>query len=255
MIRLLTLLLTTILCAPLTAADSISKEEVLQVARETKKKIDAIEGYQSLLVKRELVDGKDTGYQYIDAKVQTEPLQIYLKFLKPTKLAGREALYKDDNLIIRRGGTRNASMILHLDPNGALAMMDNRYPITHMNPKTLSQELMTKIENELKFEETKLEVFRQAKVFDQPGTHYRMTHTSQEEGMECYIAEVMICKKLGVPIYFRVISFHNKILEEYAFKGMIINPEFNADEFDEKNPEYRLDREARDGLKKENGQG
>ena len=139
-----------------------------------------------------------------------------------------------------------ANMVLHITPESVLAMDGNRYPITHINPRVVATELMDKIEKELAFPETKLEVYRQAKVFDQPGTHYRMTHTEQKEGMECYIAEVMICKKLGVPIYFRVISFNKRILEEYAFKGMILNPKFTIDEFDEENPEY--------GFAKEDGQ-
>jgi hypothetical protein len=246
------ILLLFFITTHLIAADPISKEEVLAVAKETKQKIESINGYQFLLVKRELVDGKDTGHQYIDVKVRTEPLAIYVKFLKPAKYAGREALYfkhpefGTDELVVRRGGTRMPNMVLHITPESPLAMDGNRYPITHMNPKVLANELMTKIEKELAFPETKLEVYRQAKVFDQPGTHYRMTHTSQEDGMECYIAEVMICKTLGVPIYFRVIDFNKHLLEEYAFKGMVLNPNFTSDEFDEGNPEY--------GFAKEDGQ-
>lgn len=246
------LLVLCLIAAPLMAAEDITKEEVLAVAKETKQKIESISGYQFRLVKRELVDGKDTGYQYLDVKVLTEPLGIYVKFLKPEKYAGREALYyKDekygtDELVVRRGGTRMANMVLHITPDSVLAMDGNRYPITHMNPKVLAKELMEKIEKELAFPETKLEVYRQAKIGGQPGTLYTMTHTVKQEGMECLRAEVMICQKLGVPIYFRVYDFQKRTLEYYAFVGMIIDPKFTDDEFDEENPEY--------GFAKQDGQ-
>ena len=220
------------------ASEPISKEEILQVAKTTKETVDTIKSCQFLLVKKELVDGKNTGYQYLNVKVRTEPLQIYVKFLKPRKFAEREALYRDGELTIRRGGTRMASMVLHLLPSSPLAMEGNRYPITYLNPKTTSARLIGQIENELRFPETELTVYRRAKVFDQPGTHYRLTHTEQKEGMECYIAEVMICKELGVPIYFRVIDFKKRIVEEYAFKDMMINVDFLPGEFTETYKEY-----------------
>jgi len=246
------LLVLFFITTPLMAAEPVSKDEVLKVARETKTKIESISGYQFLLVKRELVDGKDTGYQYLDVKVRTEPLGIYVKFLKPAKYAGREALYyKDaqygtDELVVRRGGTRMANMVLHITPESVLAMDGNRYPITHMNPKVLANELMTKIEKELAFPETELQAYRQAKLEGQPGTMYTMTHTEKKEGMECLRAEVMICHKLGVPIYFRVYDFEKRTVEYYGFLKMQLNPEFTPDEFDERNPEY--------GFAKEDGQ-
>lgn len=216
-----------------TEPESISKDEVLKVAEITKQKIESIAGYQFILVKRELVDGKDTGYQYLNVKVRTEPLSIYVKFLKPEKLAGREALYYNDELVVKRGGNRMSSMVLYITPDSPLAMDGNRYPITYINPKVLANELITKIEKELKFPETKLEIYRQAKIDGKSGTLYRMIHTEKKEGMECCVAEIIISKESELPIYFRVRNFHNIILEEYAFRNMIINPVFSSNEFDQ----------------------
>lgn len=232
------LLLIIPLFASAAEPEPISKDEVLKVAQTTKAKIEAIKGYQFLLVKREIVEGKDTDYQYLNVRVRTEPLAIYIKFLKPKKYEGREAIYFDGEVVAKRGGTRMGNMVVHILPDSPLAMEGNRYPITHINPKVLASELMQKIEQELAFPDTKLEVYRQAKVYNQFGTHYRLTHTAQKDGMECYIAEVMISNDLGLPIYFRVIDFHGKVIEEYAFQNMKINPEFSTDEFTETNPEY-----------------
>lgn len=229
-----------ITCLHLQAAEPelITKDEVLKVAQTTKAKIETIKGYQFLLVKREIVEGKDTDYQYLNVRVRTEPLAIYIKFLKPKRYEGREAIYFDGEVVAKRGGTRMSNMVVHILPDSPMAMEGNRYPITYINPKVLATELIQKIEQELAFPETKLEVYRQAKVYNQFGTHYRLTHTAQKDGMECYIAEVMISNDLGLPIYFRVIDFQKRVLEEYAFKDMSLDPQFSDQEFTEDNPAY-----------------
>jgi len=232
-----------IICLPLFASEPISKDEVLKVAEVTKLKIESIQTYKFLLVKREWADGRDTGYQYLQVKVRTEPLQIYVKFLKPKKYAGREALFKDGEITVRRGGTRLSDLVVSILPDSPLAMEGNRYPITFINPKVLANELMKKIEHELSFEETELIVFRQAEVFEQSGTHYRLIHTKQKRGMSCYVAEIMISNETGLPIYFRSIDFQKHLIEEYAFKDMVFNIEFDDIEFDEKNPEYGFNNE------------
>jgi len=238
MIRAISLVLIILLSSMLIAKEPISKQEVLQVAKNTKEKMDSIQTSQFLLVKKELVNGKDTGYQYLDVKVRVEPLQIYLKYLKPRRYEGREALYQNGEITVRRGGSRLSNMVLHILPSSPLAMEGNRYPITFLDPKAISERFIGQIENELRFEETEITVYRQAKVFNQPGTHYRLIHTEQKEGMQCYVAEVMISKELGVPIYFRSVDFRKRVVEEYAFKDIILNPTFTEDEFDEDNKEY-----------------
>lgn len=237
------LIIFLIICFPLCASEPISKTEVLEVARSTKLKIEEIKSYQFLLIKREIVNGRDTGYQYLQVKVRTEPLQIYVKFLKPKKYEGREALFKNGEITVRRGGTRMSDLVVNILPDSPLAMDGNRYPITYINPKTLSNELMKQIEYELSFDDTELVVFKQAKVFDQPGTHYRLIHTKQEKGMTCYVAEVMIDNELGIPIYFRTVDFRKHLIEEYAFRDMILNPKFDDGDFDENNPKYNFNRE------------
>ena len=232
-----TLLFLLIICLPL-QADEISKEEVLKVARETRLKIDAIKTYEFTLTKREFVDGRDTGYQYLKVKVNAEPLQIYIKYFKPASMAGREALYKNGNVVSRRGGTRTPNMVLNLTPKSPLAMRGNRYPITHMNPKTLSKELIAKIENELKFEDTYVDKYERAKLFGQVGTYYKLKHAMPKDGMQCRTAEVLICDELKIPIYFKITDWYNRTVEEYAFGEMKVNAEFPPDTFNRHNREY-----------------
>jgi hypothetical protein len=222
----------------------VSKEQILTIARETKTYIENIEGYKFILIKREVVEGKDTGYQFLDVKVKAEPLSIYIKYLKPKKYVGREVLYFNGEIIARRGGSRMSNMIMHLTPDSPLAMDENKYPITHINPKILAQTLLEQIERELSFDDTTITLRSNAKIYGQLGTYYQLTHQKQQDGMGCATAEIVISNTLKLPIYFKVADFQQRVIEEYAFKDMIVNPEFTKTDFDQNNPEYKLkDRE------------
>lgn len=212
--------------------EPISTEEILRIVNNTQSKLEEIDSYKFLLVKRELIDGKDTGYQYLNVKVQVKPLQIYVEFLKPARLQGRRALYTDGKMVVRRGGTRLSNLTLHIQPDSPLAMDGNKYPITHINPASTITELVTKIKQELKVEGTKLEVYRRAKVFEQSGTHYVLANKNQK-------AEIMIADATGLPIYFRV-TINDVVVEEYAFRDMEVNVDFADMEFSIDNPKYEF---------------
>lgn len=219
--------------------------EITSLGKQVIKNVNTIKTYQFMLVKREYVENKDTGYQYINVKAQIDPLQVYVKFIKPARYAGREALYKDGGLVVKRGGRSLSGMVLHIRPDSPLAMEGNKYPITHINPKEICTELIDKINKELKFPLTRVYKKAGASIYKHPGIHYKLIHTTERPGMQCMTAEMLISTELGIPIYFKVVGWNRKTLEEYAFKDMVINPKFKPKDFDEENKEYGFTREAR----------
>ena len=194
-----------------------------------------------MLAKRELIEGEDTGYHYMEVKLQVEPLKVYLKYLKPARYEGREALYTSEpyeELTVKRGGRLTASMVLHILPTSPLAMDGNRYPITYINPRKTCGELARKILHESQFPDTVIRKKGGASIYKHMGTHYRLEHMTQDPKQECKMAEMLISDTLHIPYYYKVVGWNGKILEEYAFKDMIVNPTFGPNEFDENNPEY-----------------
>ena len=235
----LVVILLLLLTIPTAAKEIITVDEVKIIADETQNIIKNIKSYEFLLVKRELVNGRDTGHQYIRVKSQTEPFKVYVKYLKPVSLAGREALYVEgQDLIVKRGGRRNPNMTLYITPQSPMAMEGNRYPITHINPKIICEQLLKQIDKELRFSDTTITKYENVSVYGHNGTHYRLVHNTQEPGMECIMAELLISKKLGIPIYYKAMDWNGKVLEEYAFKDMKLNVNFDDNVFQINNTEY-----------------
>jgi hypothetical protein len=218
----------------------ITPAEVLLVAEEVQRGIVAnVKDYTGLLVKREYAGGRDTGYQYIEFKFREEPLGIYLKFLKPASLQNREVVYnEEDGLIVKRGGRRNATMTLAIATDSPLATEGNRYLITDMGLRTLSERLLERIKVEANIPDTEIKVYDEAKVDGRSVRFYRMVHNRESSAAQCSIAEIAVDKLLHIPIYYKAKDSDGVVLEEYSFRNIKMNVGLTDKDFSEKNSEY-----------------
>ena len=112
-----------------------------------------IHDYTALFVKRCRVGGELSPMTYAEVKIlnprpqRRTPMSVYLKFLKPSSVRGREVIWVDGRnegkLIAHESGFKNF-VSLKLDPNGYLAMRGQRRPITRRarrrtRPRTMMQ--------------------------------------------------------------------------------------------------------------------
>ncbi len=241
-------------------------EEILQFAQNTLKRIrEDVHDYSCLLAKRERVDGKDRGWQFLEVKIRHEqkegeqvvvPFSVYLRFLQPKSVAGREVLYVENlnngDLIARRGGRRSPNVTVQLVPTSPLAMEGNRYPITEIGFETLVERLIEVLAQEMEYRDGEIEVFENARVDDRTCTHYRLTHPKRRENLTYYMAEVSVDNELGLPIFYRAYDFPAEeggkpiLLEQYVYQKLKVNEGLTDSDFDPRNPSYHF--QLRDNL-------
>ena len=237
-----------------------SLEDVLAFAQRALDRIDQdVHDYTCILIKRERVDGEDRGWQFMEAKIRHRqkdgdqikvPFSVYLKFLQPKSLAGREVIYVEtrDNgdLVARRGGRRSPNMTLRLMPTSPLAMEGNRYPITEIGFQTLAQRLIEVLNKEMEYRDGDIQVFENAKVGDRKCTHYRLVHHKKRPNLTYYMAEVSVDDELGVPIFYRAFDFPREeggepvLLEQYVYQNVKLNVGLTDHDFDPDNPAYQF---------------
>ena len=137
----------------------------------------------------------------------TVPFSVFLEFLKPEKLAGREVLFvanqNQGDLIARRGGRRSPNMTIQLPVDSPMAMDGNRYPIVEIGFQNLTMRLIEVLEQEQTQVGGKIDIYPGAKVNGRLCTHFRLTHEEKRPGLTYYQAEVSVDDELGVPILFR----------------------------------------------------
>lgn len=241
-------------------SQNVELTDVLKFAETAYARIDEeIDDYTCVLYKREQVEGKVLGWQSMAVKVRHKkmegdelkvPFSVYMRFLAPSKVAGREVLYVENenngDLIARRGGRRSPNVTFQLIPTSPLAMLDNRYPITEIGFKNLAKRLIEVLEQEVNSGAGELEVWENAKIGDRECTHYRLTHHAPRPDLTYHMAEVSVDDGLGIPIRYGAYDFPREkdgkpqVLEQYVYTEIRINVGLTDEDFDPENPNYEF---------------
>lgn len=221
---------------------------------------DHINDYTALLVKREQVGGDLSDHQFILAKIRnrkivggrlTQPLSVYLKFLKPADVQGREVIYvegqNDGNLIAHEGGFKGRFLpTVHIPPDGMIAMRGQRYPMTEIGIENLIVKLIERGELAKKFADAQCEFRKNAKIKDRTCTVFQLTLPTKQPELVFYQAQVFIDDQWNVPIRYIAYDWPRRegapleVLEEYNYLNMKINVGLTDQDFDPNNPAYNF---------------
>ena len=230
----------------------------IERAKKSLKRIESIKDYSALMTKRERVGGKLLDYQYYLAKIRHEPFSVYLRFLAPPDLKGREVIYvagRNDNKLLAHepagkkgvlGVVGNLIGTASLAPNSALAMMANRYPITEIGMLNLTRKLVEVGENDMRHHEADAKYYGNAKVNDRACEAWVFTHPVRRDYFRFHRAEVFIDKELNLPIRYASYDWPAKegdspvLLEEYTYSKIKLDNGFTDLDFDPKNPQYEF---------------
>jgi hypothetical protein len=221
-----------------------------------------IRDYTCTLVKRERINGQLGDYEYMFTKIRNRqvvdgqvvsPFSVYMYFLKPTSVQGREVLYvegKNDNkMIAREGGTAGKYLpTVWLRPNGIIAMRGQLYPITDIGLENLVVKLIERGESEKKSGNMNCAVsFAQnAKINGRACTLLQIKYDKPGPNVEFHLAQIFIDDEHQVPIRYAAFGFPQKpgesppVLEEYTYLNLKFNVGLTDKDFDETNSEYRF---------------
>ena len=230
----------------------------IERAKKSLKRIESIKDYSALMTKRERVGGKLLDYQYYVAKIRHEPFSVYLRFLGPPDLKGREVIYvagRNDNRLLAHepagkkgvlGVVGNLIGTASIAPTSALAMMANRYPITEIGILNLTRRLIEVGEHDMRHGEADAKYYGNAKVNDRACEAWVFTHPVRRDYFRFHRAEVFIDKELNLPIRYASYDWPAKegdgpvLLEEYTYSKIKLDNGFTDADFDVKNPQYEF---------------
>jgi len=236
-------------------------DPALEIARNGLKHIQKdVADYTATLVKRERIKGKLLDHEYIFAKVRNRkvednkvkvPFAIYMYFLKPESTKGREALYvegeNDGKLVAHEGAGLAGKLIpsVWLKPESALAMNNNRYPITEAGIENLVVRLLEKGDRDRKRDECTVEFRKNAKINERPCTVLKVVHPVERDYFDFHIAEIFIDDEFQVPVRYAAYTWpapgEKPVLqEEYTYLQLKLNVGLTATDFDYKNPDYNF---------------
>lgn len=246
------------LTAP-TAELSHPIDPALEIARASLDHLQSnVDDYTALFVKRCRVDGKLPPLQYAKLKLRNRklqdqqimtPLSVYLDFLKPSSVQGREVIWienqNDGNLIVHQGGF--ASFITtQLNPEGMLAMRGQRYSIKEIGIENLLQKFLAIGLQDRQHGECDVKIHPDGKFGTASCTVVEITHPEYQPHFRFHRARVYFDNSNKMPIRYQAWLWPQSpggkpvLDEEYNYFNLQVNVGLSSTDFDASNPEYRF---------------
>lgn len=233
---------------PLDPALQFAEEKLLQLR-------ENIKDYQAIMIKQERVNGELLPAEYMSIKVRNRrdtenektPFSIYMKFLKPNKISGREVIYvegaRDGNLVAHEGGMFNILRV-NLNPTGTMAMKGNRYPITDAGIENLVEKLIERGQRDRACGDCDVEFFENAKVVGRSCTMIQVKHDENKAPYDFHIGRIYIDDEFQVPIRYEAYTWPQPgeeelpLLESYTYAKLKINVGLTDEDFNPDNEKY-----------------
>ncbi|MGB7346150.1 MAG: DUF1571 domain-containing protein [Pirellulaceae bacterium] len=236
-------------------------EHALDIAQRGLQKCQSqVDDYTALMVIRERVGGELGSHQYIAAKIRNrkisngrivQPLSVYLNFLKPSTVKGREVIYvegkNNGNIIAHEGGLKGRYLpTVRVRPDSMLAMRGQRYPMTEIGVENLILKLIERGEKAKTYPDVVCELRQNARIKDRVCTVFELTQPVKRPGSEFHQAQIFIDDTHNVPIRYiaydwpRTDGARPEIIEEYNYMNLKINVGLTDADFDPENSAYNF---------------
>jgi hypothetical protein len=234
-------------------------DPALDMAREGLVRIrHDIRDYTCTIAKRERVGDVLMDYEYMFAKIrngkevdgrEVVPFSVYLYFLKPVEIKGREVIYvagqNEGKLCAHEGGTKGKFLpTVWLLPNGPFAMRGQRYPITDLGIENMVVKLIEKGETLKTFPNLEVKFYQNAKVNGRVCTCIQLMHPERAPEQDFNVARIYIDDELKLPIRYEAYDWPKtaggspELLEEYTYIDLKLNVGLTDADFDVKNSNY-----------------
>ncbi len=200
-----------------------------------------VRDYECVIVKRERIDGIMQAHQFMQAKVRTAskdaPFAVYIRFLKPRDVAGREVQYiageNDGKMLVRR---RRGGITLRFDLDNPLVMEQSTIPITDLNFEKMLFDCVARLQADIKADpegkNSKVEIFREATINKRKVTALKIIHAEKTDGLEFNQAIIYVDNQWKIPTRLEIYDWPEQpdgkpiLIGEFTFLELKINPNF-----------------------------
>ncbi len=231
-------------------------DPVIAFARDVLESMKAnVVDYTAVMIKRERVGGRVSDESRMRMKIRNrvpdgpnkKGLSVYLKFEEPKAKAGREVIWieneNENKLIAHETGFKNWTR-LYLDPNGMLAMMGNRYPITEVGLSRMVEKLIEKGIEDREKGDCRVDVVDGQKIGDRPCRLIQVVHPEQDDKFDFHIAQIFIDTERNIPLRYAAFLWPDDkgqeppLEEEYTYLNVELNVGLTDADFDPDNDNY-----------------
>lgn len=237
---------------PLDPAIQIAHQSLAMIQRD-------LVDYSGVLVKRERIGSTLGEQEFMYFKIRNRkvvngelvtPLSVYLAFLKPASVKGREVIFvenqNDGNLIAHEGGMKRMLGTHSLAPTGMLAMAGQRYPLTEIGIENLVVKLIERGERDKSNGTCNVELIPGAKVSKRDCSIIQVTHPHKQPYYDFHVAQIFMDNELKIPVRYAAYDWPKnpgdelEVIEEYTYQDLKFNIGLTDADFDQNNKDYNF---------------
>ena len=232
-------------------------DPALRTARHSLQHIQLnVRDYTAIMSKRVRVDGELNDYQHTYVKIRnrrvendrlTTPMSVYLYFLKPDAIKGREVIWVENRnngrMVAHDAGLKRLIKV-ELDPNGSMAMRGQRYPITEIGLEKLVQKVIETGNRDRQRDECQVKFYDNAKINQRVCRMFEIIHPVERPDFDFHRAQVFFDNDLNMLVRYASWSWPKKeggkpvLEEEYTYTDIKVNIGLTDLDFDPDNPAY-----------------
>lgn len=231
-------------------------DPLLRVAEQSIAEIDDnVRDYKATLISQVFVDGKIQPKKYLEVKIRHAhtyegkaiPFSVYTRFLKPEANVGQEAIWvqgqNDGKLIAHTTGILNVKQF-HVDPDGAIAMEGNRYPIREIGVRNLIVKMAQTAQKDRQHDECIVKIRRNVEINGCTCTMLQAVHPKRHDHFDFFIARIYIDDERNIPVAYEGFTWPEKeggpakLLEQYYYTNIELNVGLTDEDFNPNNPAY-----------------
>jgi hypothetical protein len=175
-------------------------------------------------------------------------MSVYMKFLKPKDLQGREVVWvegaNDGKMWAHGTGIQKVFGTVELSPTSPLAMKGNRYPITETGIQNLIERLIEVAVKDADYGECQVKFVTGAKINNRSCTLIQVTHPVPRRNFLFHVARIFVDDEMDLPVRYEAYDWPAEPggppepIEQYTYLNIKLNNGFTDFDFDIHNPNY-----------------
>jgi hypothetical protein len=201
-----------------------------------------VSAYTARFIRQELVGGHLRPREEALLKFQ-RPHRFYLRWIAgpPT---GREMLYPADaegRVLVHEPGLLTRLFTAVLEPDSAHVLRESRHPVTDIGIGRLVTLILDNVRRALR--EEQLDIVERGISTDAGGPERRLELVFPRAPEARYYAHrvlVGVDVNTQLPVTATIFDTQGRMIEDYAYRDVRLNPPLTALDFDPANPDYRF---------------
>ncbi|MBR5710746.1 MAG: DUF1571 domain-containing protein [Thermoguttaceae bacterium] len=207
--------------------------------------------YACIVTMRETVGGKLQETRRAQMIFRAEPFSVYMKYITPDDIVGREIVYVEGHnngrIIVTKGGFRPAlaHITRAIKTDSQLAHSESNHSLKELGIASMMKQLLDVAHSTEQFPDCKIEFFENASIDNRACTVIQITHEPKSDVFPFYKGQVFIDNQYQVPVRFVCYNWPDSsgvatIREEFTYTNIIPNISVTDADFDYRNPRYEF---------------